>query len=71
MLGALPAWTAPHRDLDKARAELKTSGIKSPTVSLGFVSDLSIGGLPMGALAAMVRFNPTWSIDLAAVRGSA
>lgn len=55
MLGALPSWTAPHRDLDKARAELTASGIKNPTVSLGFASDLSMGGLPMSALAAMVR----------------
>ncbi len=55
MLGSLPAWTAPHRDLDKARAELAASGIKNPTVSLGFASDLFIGSLPMSALAAMVR----------------
>jgi len=55
MLGSLPAWTAPHRDVDGARAELKASGIKNPTVSLGFASDLSVGGLPMSALAAMVR----------------
>jgi peptide/nickel transport system substrate-binding protein len=55
MLGSLPAWTALHRDLDKARVELKASGIKNPTVRLGFASDLSVGGLPMSALAAMVR----------------
>jgi peptide/nickel transport system substrate-binding protein len=55
MLGGLPAWTAPHRDLDKARAELAASKIKNPTVSLGFSTDMSIAGLPISALADMVR----------------
>jgi len=71
MLGALPAWTAPHRDLDKARAELKASGIKNPTVSLGFASDQPGRAIVATRDLTGLDFNPTWSIDLAAVRGSA
>ena len=54
MLGALPAWAAPHRDIEKARVELAAVGIKSPTVSLGFANDLVVSGLPISTLASMV-----------------
>src|SRR5260370_23721927 len=39
MFGALPAWGAPRRDLGAARIELSASGIKDPTVNLGYASD--------------------------------
>ena len=53
--GALPAWIAPRRDLDAARIELAASGIKDPTVNLGYASDLDVGGLPISALASLVK----------------
>jgi len=55
MFGALPAWVAPRRDLGAARIELTALGIKDPTVNLGYASDLDIGGLPIGALASLVK----------------
>jgi len=55
MLGALPAWIAPRRDLEQARRELAASGIKDPTVSLGYANDLDVGGLPISALASLVK----------------
>jgi len=55
MLGVHPGWIAPRRDLGAARMELAASGIKDPTVNLGYASDLGIGGLPIGALASLVK----------------
>ncbi len=55
MFGALPAWVAPRRDLSAARAELAASGIKDPTVNVGYATDLDVGGLPIGALASLVK----------------
>jgi peptide/nickel transport system substrate-binding protein len=55
LLGGLPAWVAPHQDLDRARTELAASGIKNPSATLGFAGDTAVAGLPMGALAAMVK----------------
>lgn len=55
MFGALPDWSLPHRDLEKARAELTASGIKDLRVILGFANDLDVAGLPLSALASMVR----------------
>lgn len=55
MFGALPAWTAPRRKLDAAKTELAASGIKDPTVNLGYATDLDVGGLPISALASLVK----------------
>jgi peptide/nickel transport system substrate-binding protein len=55
LLGALPAWAGPRHDIDKARTELAASGVKNPTVNLGFANDQTVSGLPMSALASMVR----------------
>jgi len=53
--GALPAWIAPRHDLKAARSELAASGIKDPTVDLGFASDLEISGVPISAIASLVK----------------
>lgn len=55
MFGALPASFAPRHDLEAARSELAASGIKDPTVNLGFASDLEVRGLPISALASLVK----------------
>src|SRR5260370_2418191 len=55
MFGALPAWIAPRHDLEAARNELAASGIKDPTVNLGFANDLDMSGLPISALASLVH----------------
>src|SRR5260370_20436152 len=55
MFGALPTWIAPRHDLEAARRELAASGIKDPTVNLGFASDLDVSGLPISALASLVK----------------
>jgi len=55
MFGALPAWIAPRHDLEAARNELAASGIKDPTVNLGFANDLDVSGLPISALASLVK----------------
>jgi len=53
--GALPAWIAPQHDLQAARSELAASGIKDPTVNLGYASDLDVSGVPISALASLVK----------------
>ena len=55
LLGALPSWAAPHQDIDKAKVELAASGVKNPTVNLGFANDQAVSGLSISALASMVR----------------
>jgi len=55
LLGALPSWIAPHRDLQRARSELALSGIKDPTVTLAFATNTTVGGLPTGTLASVVK----------------
>jgi peptide/nickel transport system substrate-binding protein len=55
MFGALPAWIAPRHDLEAARSELAASGIKDPTVNLGFANDLDVSGLSISALASLVK----------------
>ncbi len=55
MPGALPPWGDPPRNTDKARSELAASGIKDPTVNLGYASDLEVGGILMSSLASMVK----------------
>lgn len=55
LLGGLPPWTAPRQDIEKARTELAASGLKNPTVNLGFANDQVVSGLPLSALASMVR----------------
>lgn len=54
LLGALPSWSASKTDLAHARLELEASGLKSPTVTLGFASDATLDGLPLGTLASLV-----------------
>jgi len=54
ILGALPSWSASKTDMARARSELAASGLKSPTVVLGFASDVTLDGLPLGALASLV-----------------
>ena len=58
-LGALPASAAVKRDLTKAKAELAASGIKNPTVNLGFPSDFTLNGLSFSTLAQKVQANLT------------
>jgi len=55
----------------RPRGELKASGIKNPTVSLGFAGDQPGRVIVATRDLTGLDFNPTWSIDLAAVRGSA
>jgi peptide/nickel transport system substrate-binding protein len=54
ILGALPSWSAAKTDLARALSELATSGLKSPTVVLGFASDTTVAGVPLSALASLV-----------------
>ncbi len=54
ILGALPSWSASKTDIARARSELAASGLKSPTVVLGFASDVTLVGLPLSALASLV-----------------
>ena len=56
-LGALPQSGAVSRDLTKAKAELAASGIKNPTVNLGFPSDFTLNGLSFSTLAQKVKAN--------------
>ncbi len=58
-LGALPASAAVKRDLTKAKAELAASGIKNPTVNLGFPSDFTLNGISFSTLAQKVQANLT------------
>ena len=60
-LGALPASAAVKRDLTKAKAELAASGIKNPTVNLGFPSDFTLNGISFSTLAQKVQANLTGS----------
>jgi len=55
MFGALPDWIAPRHDLEAARRELTASGIKDPTVNLGYASDLEVSGVQISALASLVK----------------
>jgi len=54
-LGALPASQATSRDLTGAKAALAASGIKNPTVTLGYASDLTVDGLSLQTLAERVQ----------------
>jgi peptide/nickel transport system substrate-binding protein len=54
-LGSLPASKAIHQNLTKAKAELAASGIKNPTVTLGYPSDETLDGLSETALAESVQ----------------
>ena len=54
-LGSLPAAQAPTYDLAKAKAALAASGLKQPTVTLSYPSDLSENGISFGDLAARVQ----------------
>jgi peptide/nickel transport system substrate-binding protein len=56
-LGALPASSAVQRDLTKAKAELAASGIKNPTVNLGFPSDFTLNGLSFSTMAQKIQAN--------------
>jgi len=53
-LGALP--TSPvKQDLAKAKAEVKASGINSPTLDIEYPSDITSNGLSFGVLAQKVQ----------------
>jgi len=54
-LGSLPASQAPAYDLAKAKAALAASGLKNPTVTLSYPSDLAENGISFGDLAARVQ----------------
>jgi peptide/nickel transport system substrate-binding protein len=54
-VGALPAGQATARDLAGAKAALAASGIKNPSVTLGYASDLSVDGLSLQTLAERVQ----------------
>jgi peptide/nickel transport system substrate-binding protein len=56
-LGSLAAGTGVTRDLAKAKAALAASGIKNPTVTISFPSDVQVNGLNFGDLAARVQQN--------------
>lgn len=56
-LGALPQSSAALTDLTKAKSELAASGIKNPTVNLGFPSDFTLNGLSFSTLAQKVQAN--------------
>ncbi|MEV0641884.1 ABC transporter substrate-binding protein [Streptomyces sp. NPDC050619] len=54
-VGALPSSQAQQRDLAGAKAALKASGVRNPTVKLGYPSDLSVDGLSLQTLAERVQ----------------
>ncbi|MDX6349906.1 MAG: peptide/nickel transport system substrate-binding protein [Streptomyces sp.] len=54
-VGALPAAQAQKQDLSGAKAALKASGIKNPTVKLAYASDLTLDGLSLQTLAERVQ----------------
>ena len=54
-LGALPASQAPGRDLAGAKAALTASGLKNPSVTLSYASDLTVDGLSLQTLAERVQ----------------
>ncbi|MDN3025859.1 ABC transporter substrate-binding protein [Streptomyces sp. S.PB5] len=54
-LGALPAAQATSRDLAGAKAALAASGLKNPSVSLGYPSDLTVDGLSLQTIAERLQ----------------
>ena len=56
-LGALPQSSAVKRDVAKAKAELALSGVKNPTINLGFPADFTLNGLNFSTLAQKVQAN--------------
>jgi peptide/nickel transport system substrate-binding protein len=56
-LGALTSGDAVKRDVAKAKAELAASGVKNPTVNLGFPSDFTSNGISFSTLAQKVQAN--------------
>ncbi|MFF7953284.1 ABC transporter substrate-binding protein [Streptomyces griseorubiginosus] len=54
-LGALPASQATSRDLAGAKAALAASGIKKPSVTLGYPSDLTVDGLSLQTIAERLQ----------------
>jgi len=54
-LGALPASQATSRDLAGAKAALAASGIKNPSVTLGYPSDLTVDGLSLQTIAERLQ----------------
>ncbi|MGW8378233.1 ABC transporter substrate-binding protein [Streptomyces sp. ODS28] len=53
--GALPASGAAERDVTGAAAALRDSGLKKPTVTLGYASDMTIDGLSLQSLAERIQ----------------
>jgi len=54
-LGALPQSDALKQNVAKAKSELAASGIKDPTLSLEFPSDITSNGLSFGVMAQKVK----------------
>ena len=53
--GALDASKAPSRDVERAKAALERSGVESPTVSIGYASDLAKHGIAFADIAAKLQ----------------
>ncbi len=54
-LGGLPTRDAVKQDLAKARALVKASGIKNPSATLAYPSDINVNGLAFATLAQLVQ----------------
>ncbi|MFK4102504.1 ABC transporter substrate-binding protein [Streptomyces sp. NPDC019531] len=54
-VGALPAARATSRDLAGAKAALAASGLKNPSVTLGYPSDLTVDGLSLQTIAERLQ----------------
>jgi peptide/nickel transport system substrate-binding protein len=56
-LGALPKSAAYHRNVAKAKAEVKASGISKPTITMTYPAGLTINGIDFGTLAQKTKSN--------------
>jgi peptide/nickel transport system substrate-binding protein len=54
-LGSLPASDEVHTDLARAKAAVAASGIKNPSATLAYPSDLSVNGVQFATLAQRVK----------------
>ncbi len=57
ILGALPQKDRVHTNTEKAVAELRASGLGSPTVALEYPSDVTQNGVPFSTIAQKVQAN--------------
>lgn len=53
--GSLPAKWANKRDLAKAKALIKRSGVTNPTLTLEYPSDFTLNGLSFGTIAQRIQ----------------